>query len=288
MSRLPQYARPRRLDEALALLEMLGSGTQVIAGGLELMPVMNHGRLLPTALVDINGLAELRGIRLDGDRLAIGALTVHRDLQQDPLVREHAPLLAEAASQIGGGWQVHNRGTIGGNLVSVHPLYDLLTPLLALEARIGIATRQGPVELTVPELLAGTSHGLGTESLVVRVLVPVAGTTRGRAYAKLKQVAGAYGSANAAAVVELGAERRLARVRLAIGAAQAKPVDVSAALESWGGRAADGAFLADVERAASASIRDALSDQQGDAAWRRAMAGVIARRAVATAIGSLQ
>jgi carbon-monoxide dehydrogenase medium subunit len=288
MSRLPQYARPRRLDEALALLEMLGSGTQVIAGGLELMPVMNHGRLLPTALVDINGLAELRGIRLDGDRLSIGALTVHRDLQQDPLVREHAPLLAEAAAQIGGGWQVHNRGTVGGNLVAVHPLYDLLTPLLALEARVEIARRAGPAELSIPELLSGTNLGLGTESLLVRVLVPRTGAAVGRAYAKLKQVTGAYGSANAAAVVELGPAGRLGRVRLAVGAAQARPVDVSAALESWGGRTADAAFLADVERAASASVREPLSDQQGDAAWRRAMAGIMARRAVATAMGSHQ
>jgi CO/xanthine dehydrogenase FAD-binding subunit len=118
--------------------------------------------------------------------------------------------------------------------------------------------------------------------------VPCAGIALGRSYTKLKQVAGAYGSANAAAVIELDAGRRLGRVRLAIGAAQARPVDVSAALESWGGRAADGAFLADVERAAAASVRDPLSDQQGDAAWRRAMAGVVARRAVQAAIGSLQ
>ena len=106
MSLRVQYARPRSLDQAAELLGGLTSGAVIIAGGQELMPHLNYGRLAPSVLVDISNLSELRGIQATDSGVAIGALCVHRDIQHDALVSERAPLLAFAASQVGGGWQV--------------------------------------------------------------------------------------------------------------------------------------------------------------------------------------
>ncbi|NNL99599.1 MAG: xanthine dehydrogenase family protein subunit M, partial [Gammaproteobacteria bacterium] len=114
MSRHAMYARPRNLEQAAALLGALDTGAMLIAGGQELMPYINYGQMEPSVLVDISGLKELNGISLEPDgALAIGALSVHSEIARDPGVLAAAPLLAHAVTLVGGGRQVHNRGTIG-------------------------------------------------------------------------------------------------------------------------------------------------------------------------------
>lgn len=283
MSLHPQYARPRSVAQTVALLDGLGAGAMVIAGGQELMPHVNHGRLMPTVYVDIGALPELRGIRDDGDTVSIGALTVHRDLQRDSLVQRSLPILSAAAAQVGGGWQVHNRGTVGGNLVSMHPLYDLSSPLLALGAEAEVLSAALTRRLSLAALMQETKHGLGTTSLLSRLIVKPIQPGVGWSYQKLKITDGAYGSANAAALVSMDGPR-IGSLRVVIGATQERPVDASAALGGVVGRAWDDSAAREVEDICSALVTQPLDDQQGDAAWRRAMAGVVARRAIAAAV----
>ncbi|MCZ8131154.1 MAG: FAD binding domain-containing protein [Steroidobacteraceae bacterium] len=283
MSLHPQYARPRSAAQAVALLDGLGAGAMVIAGGQELMPHVNYGRLMPAVYVDIGGLPELRGIAEADGAVAIGALTVHRDVQSSELVRAKLPLLAWAAGQVGGGWQVHNRGTIGGNLVSMHPLYDIVPPLLALGAEVEILSTAGTRRVALSGLIAETSHGLGTTTLLTRVLVRPTSPSTGWSYQKLKITEGSYGSANAAAVVALDGNRVTA-ARLVMGAVAERPIDASAALKGLLGRPFDARAAAEAEAACAALVVQPMDDQQGDAGWRRAMAGVVARRALAQAV----
>lgn len=283
MSLHPQYARPRDIASATALLDSLRSGATIIAGGQELMPHVNYGRLMPSIFVDISGIASLRGIARDGDSIAIGALTVHREIQKDPLVREHLPLLAYAAAQVGGGRQVHNRGTIGGNIVSMHPLYDIVPPLVALGASVEIHNAAGARSVPLADLLRETSHGLGAQSILAKVFVPVMAPGARWAYEKLKATEGAYGSANAACVVQVDGAN-IAAISLVIGGVSEKLNDASPAVKSLVGRAWSARLGEEVERSVSALVAEPLSDQQGDGAWRRAMAGIVARRALASAI----
>jgi CO/xanthine dehydrogenase FAD-binding subunit len=255
----------------------------VIAGGQELMPHVNHGRLMPAVYVDIGALGELRGIGTDGEAISIGALTVHRELQRDPLVQRTLPLLAHAAAQVGGGWQVQNRGTVGGNLISMHPLYDLCSPLLALGAEVETVSASATRRVSLATLLQETKHGLGTTSLLRRLLVKPIAPATGWSYQKLKITEGAYGSANAAAIVAVDGAR-ITALRLVIGAVQERPIDASAALRGLVGQAWDEKAAREAENACSALVVQPLDDQQGDASWRRAMAGVLARRAVAAAV----
>lgn len=283
MSLHPQYARPRSAAQAVELLHGLGAGAMVIAGGQELMPHVNYGRLMPAVYVDINALTELQGIHEEDGVLSIGALIPHRVLQRDPLVCRLAPLLAFAATQVGGGWQVHNRGTIGGNLVSMHPLYDIAPPLLALGAEVEIHGPDGKRRASLATVMAETSHGLGTQALLTRVLVRGATPGAGWAYEKLKITEGSYGSANAAAVVAVDGGR-LTAARVIIGAVSERPIDASVALKPLLGVTFDERAAAEIESSCAALVSQPMSDQQGDAVWRRAMAGVVARRALEKAI----
>ncbi len=285
MSLYPSFARPRTLADAATLLASLASGGVVIAGGQELMPSINQGVLAPEVYVDIGGLAELRGITETPEgRVGIGALTVHRELQTDPRVRAQLPLLAHAATRAGGGRQVHNRGTIGGNLVAQHPLYDIAPPLLALEAEVEWVKGRETVRQPLAAMLADSRHGLGSEAILTRVLVVPMADGLGWAYEKLKASGGAYGSANAAALVKLK-EGRVAAVRLVVGAVADRLIDASeAAAALLVGRRFDAEAGAALAGAVSALVAAPLSDAQGPGPWRQAMAGVVAQRALAAAV----
>jgi carbon-monoxide dehydrogenase medium subunit len=287
MSLYPSFARPRSLAQAAELIAGLSTGTVLIAGGQEIMPSVNRGILRPDVYVDIGSLQELQGIAIDADTgmLAIGALTVHRELQRDALVQEHAPLLALAAGKAGGGRQVHNRGTIGGNLVAMHPLYDLAPVLLVLGAELEMIRDGALQRAPLAQVIKDTGHGLGSESILVRVLLPTMAPASGYAYEKLKMAGGAYGSANAAAVLKL-ADGKITDLQLVIGAVAEQLVEASDAAAFLVGQVWCAEAAERLKTAVSELITEPLSDQQGNGEWRRAMAGVMAARACAAAVGA--
>ncbi|MCS6946572.1 MAG: FAD binding domain-containing protein [Steroidobacteraceae bacterium] len=280
-----QFARPRNLEQAVALLENLGAGTVLIAGGQEIMPHVNYGRLRPAVFVDINALPELAGIGTERDVVRIGALTVHRQLQRDPIITQSLPLLASAAAQIGGGWQVHNRGTVGGNIAALHPLYDIIPPLMALEAEVEIASTAGVSRVPLGTLVHESARVLGAAGVLTGVLVKPQRLSDGWSYQKLKMVEGSYGSANAAAIVALDSARRIVDLRVVIGAVSERPLDVSEPLRHLAlGRSYDERLAGEVEQTCRSLVTQPLADQQGGAEYRVGMAGVMARRAVETAL----
>lgn len=284
MSLYPAFARPSDLGQAAEIMTGLSTGAMIIAGGQELMPSINYGTLMPEVYIDIGQIAVLKGISKENGSIQIGAATVHRDVQDSEIIQSKLPLLSFAAAQIGGGMQVHNRGTIGGNIVSMHPLYDILPSLLVLSAEVDILTSDGETRIALANLMKDTSYGLGSESLLVRVLLNPMTPGAGWSYEKLQITAGGYGSANAAAIVTLDGDK-ITSLRVVVGAVSALPIDVSDALSGCRGQTWSKYFAEEIEAKVSAEIADPLSDHQGDGEWRRAMAGVMARRAVETAIG---
>lgn len=280
------YARPRDLEQASQLLASLSSGAVLIAGGQEIMPFINYGVMMPDVYVDIGGIKALKGVNVNDDEVSIGALTVHRDIQSTEDIVERLPLLAYAAQQIGGGWQVHNRGTIGGNIVSMHPLYDIAPALLALDADVELLSDKGLQRMSLLQLQNDSSHGLGSSSILTKILVKTMLPKVLWGYYKLKNSAGAYGSANAAAVIQMDGEK-IKSIRIVIGAVSETSVVISKALDGYLG----GAYTLEIGRAIEKVCIDAidepLSDQQGDGVWRKAMAGIAARRATEMALSNL-
>src|ERR671939_1791555 len=142
-----EYARPTSIDEALQAIADGGDDVKVLAGGQSLIPVMRLRLAAPTTVVDLGRIPELRGVRDDGDAIVIGAMTTHSDVLADPLVRQHAPLIAEATETVADR-QVRHRGTFGGALAHADPAGDLPAVALALDAEMVIAGPNG--RRTVP------------------------------------------------------------------------------------------------------------------------------------------
>ena len=141
------YARPTTIDEALQAVASGGEDVKILAGGQSLIPVMRLRLAAPETVVDLTKVAELRGVRDDGDAIVIGAMTTHSDVLSDPLIAQYAPLIAEATETVADR-QVRHRGTFGGALAHADPAGDLPAVALALDAEFVIAGPGG--RRTVP------------------------------------------------------------------------------------------------------------------------------------------
>jgi carbon-monoxide dehydrogenase medium subunit len=272
------YYRATSLPDALRLLGA-HSGAKVLAGGHSLVPMMKLRLAMPSAVVDIGRIPELKGIRRDGDTIRIGALTTHAELESSELLRSQCPLVAEAAATIADP-QVRNRGTIGGNLAHADPASDLPAVVLALDGAITLAGASGErrvdakpffVDLLTTDIRAG--------EIVTRIDVGVIGPRAGSAYLKFEHPASGYAVCAAAAVVHLGSDGRCRAARLCLNGVTATPLDaagVSAALV--GSTLDDGAIDAAV--AGKLAVRDPLGDALFSGDYRASLARTFARRAL--------
>src|ERR1700690_138573 len=143
------YVRPGSVDEAIRALAEGGDDAKVIAGGQSLMPLLRLRLAYPDLLVDVGGIDELRGVRDPGDALVIGARTTHYQLVHDPLVAEHAGLLAETTRTVADP-AVRHRGTLGGALAHGDPAGHLPAVVLALDATMIAHGPNGQREIPAP------------------------------------------------------------------------------------------------------------------------------------------
>jgi CO/xanthine dehydrogenase FAD-binding subunit len=282
--RWQQYQVASSLAEAVAALAAGPEQARVVAGGTDLMVQIERGRLLvaPPLLVDVTHLEELRGIAVDGDRLSIGAATTMTALMESPLVRRHAPALAEGAAAAA-SWQIRDVATVGGNLVNASPAADTATPLVALDAAVEIAGVGGSRQVSATSLAQGPGRTcLEPGEVVTRILVPLLGQGEGQAFFKLgRRQALSISVVNAAACVRVEGTAILA-ARLALGAVAPVVVVGRAASESLLGVTPDSRDWSALETALSSEV-EPISDIRAGADYRRSMAGVYGRRALETA-----
>ncbi|MCZ7662909.1 MAG: FAD binding domain-containing protein [Thermoleophilia bacterium] len=224
------YTRATSIDEALSLLDRHGSKAQLLAGGTDVVVGLREGRLAARVLVGIEALEGLREIRVDGGDLEIGAGVTFTTLAGDPLVRELAPALAEAASLVGSP-QVRNRGTLGGNLGTASPAGDTFAPLLAHEARVSLLSRDSRRTLSIDKYLTyRQATCVERQNLIDRVLVPIPREAAFRSvFVRLgRRNALAVSRMNLALLVAFEAERPV-RARMVLGAVGLVPVLVDGA-----------------------------------------------------------
>ncbi|OXM69956.1 FAD binding domain-containing protein [Amycolatopsis vastitatis] len=149
-----EYLRVSTVDEAVARLASLGDDAKVLAGGHSLLPLMKLRLAAPEYLVDIGPVDELRYVRMDGAEVAIGALSRYSDLARDPVLLEHAPLLAHVSASVGDR-QVRHRGTIGGSLVHADSAADLPAAVLASDAVLVARGPSGSRRIPASEFFLG-------------------------------------------------------------------------------------------------------------------------------------
>ncbi len=198
-----EYYAPTSVSEALNLLAQ-HSDSKILAGGHSLLPLMKLRLAQPAALIDIGNIDDLRGIKDAGDKISIGALTTHHQVETSRILRDDCPLLPEVAAHIG-DMQVRNRGTIGGSLAHADPAADYPAALLALDAAIEAQGAGGTRTINVSDLFTGLLQtSLNANEIVTRILVPkTGGKGIGVAYAKFPHPASRYAIAGVAVWVNI-------------------------------------------------------------------------------------
>lgn len=259
-------------------------GAKLLAGGHSLIPLLKLRLAAPEALIDIGRVPELKGITISGNSVRMGALTTHAQLAASQDVRKAAPALAEAAGLVGDP-AVRNRGTIGGNIAHADPASDLPTVLVALDASVTAAGPRGERTIRASEFFTGMmTTALADDEIVVAITVPAASQGEGSAYVKFAHPASRYAVVGAAAAVTI--ENGTCRtVRVAVGGLIPHARRAPSVEQELTGQSVTPETLA---RAAARVADDLGRDVSGDifasAEYRRAVAPVYVRRALAAAI----
>ncbi len=278
------YHRPATLDEALALLAEHGGEAKPLAGGQSLIPAMNFRLARPAVLVDLNRVAELGYVRAGRDGLQIGAMTRQRAVERSDAVRSVAPLLAEAMPFIAHP-QIRNRGTVGGSLAHADPAAELPAVMLALEARFRARGPQGERWIPAGEFFTGILEtALGPDELLLEVVVPKSPARTGYAFAELARRRGDYALVGVAARVTLDRRGRCQAARITLFSVGDGPVLAAAAAAMLDGQEPSPEAMRAAADAAAQRDIDPPSDIHASAAYRRRLAAVLTRRALARAV----
>lgn len=276
-----EYTAPADLGEAVRAYAAGGEDAKVLAGGQSLLPLLRLRLAFPTLVVDLGKVTELRGVREDGDQLIIGAMTTHDEVIRDPLVGEHAPLLAEATRKVADP-AVRHRGTFGGSLAHADPAGDLPAVAVALDAELVVAGVEG--QRTVPAAEFFRDYlvtALQPGEVLAEVRLPKLGAGWGVRYEKFQRVAQAWAIVGVAAAVRRG-NGTIAEARVGLTNMGSTPVRATAVEQALAGaEATEAAVRAAAEHAADGTSPP--SDQNGQADYRTHLAGVLTRRAVASA-----
>jgi len=260
-----EYERAGSVDEAVSLLGR-DEDAKLLAGGHSLIPLMRLRFTRPSLLVDIGRLDDLRYVREDGDRIAIGALTRHADLVRDPLLARRCALIGEAAATIGDP-QVRHRGTIGGSIAHGDPASDLATIVLTLDAELVAHGPGGERTIPAAAFFAGMFEtALARQEVLTEIRVPKvpAGT-----YLKVERRAQDW------ATVGVAAARVDGRVQVGLTSMGATPLRARSVEEALAGGASPAEAAA---HAADGTMPP--SDVIGSAEYRAHLAEVLVRRAL--------
>jgi carbon-monoxide dehydrogenase medium subunit len=276
-----EYHRPADLSEAVALLGQLDSEARVIAGGHSLIPMMKLRLATPTHLIDLAGVAELKGVRLEGSEIVIGAMTTQHEIIGNALLAQHAPILRETAEVIADP-QVRYVGTIGGNVANGDPGNDMPALMMTLGATYVLRGASGERRVAAREYYLSpyeTAAEPGEVLAAVRVPLPPAG--HGWAYEKLKRKVGDYATA-AAAVILTVSGGAIATCAISLTNVAGTALFAADAAASVIGTTLDKPTLARAAAAATA-IAEPAADGRGSAEYRAKMAGVMTARALTRA-----
>ncbi|MGE0555654.1 MAG: xanthine dehydrogenase family protein subunit M [Gemmatimonadales bacterium] len=275
-----EYERASSLREVMNALAK-DDGTKLIAGGHSLLPMLRFRLAQPAKLLDIGGVQELKGIDATGRKTKIGSLVTYRELIESAEIAQRFPIIIEAALGIG-DLQVRNLGTVGGGIAHADPASDMPALMLALSADLTLRSKGGKRSVPANEFFQGPfATAMRPDEVLAEIVLPPLPKGAGAAYVSIEQQASGYAMAGAAAVVTRSRKTVKTAVVALTGVSDcAYLADVSGVV----GTHADQAAL----EAATARVtagRDVNNDIHASSEYRAHLAGVVARRAIATAYG---
>lgn len=264
------YVRAESADHALELLAEHGDEAKLLAGGHSLLPLMKLRLATPAVLVDVGRLRDLSYVVDQGDHIAIGALTRHRDVETSPVLAEHVPLLACTAGHVGDP-QVRHRGTIGGSLAHGDPASDLPAAVLALGGTLVARGPGGTREIAVDDFFAGfLETALAPDELLTEIRVPKV-TGAGWSFQKFNRRAQDWAIVGVAAVHDpAGIGTRVGLVNMDSRPVRAAGTEAAVVAGSGAAEAA----------AVAADGLEPPADLSASVEYRRHLATVLVRRAL--------
>lgn len=278
-----EYVDPTRTEEALNLLKDYGEEAKILAGGQSLVPLLNFRLARPRYLIDLNRISELARIGEWDGGLTIGAMTRQRAVEKSEIVRAKSPLLHDTVPFIG-HFQIRNRGTVGGSLAHADPAGELPAATLALGAHLVVRRADRERILRPEEFFVGyLTTALASDELLVEIRIPPPPPRTGHAFLEVSRRHGDFALVGVAVLVTLDEDDVCTQATLAFAGAGPIPCRVPEAERLLVGSKPDQAVLEAVERTVGTRLSPD-SDIHASAEYRKAVAGVLARRGLARAV----
>jgi carbon-monoxide dehydrogenase medium subunit len=273
------YACPATLPDAVQLLASRDGDAKAIAGGQSLMPMLAFRLAQPSLLVDLRKLAELRGIRISEQGVALGAMVRWRDIEDDARLERAHPLLKAAVAHVA-HYQIRNRGTVGGSLAHADPAAELPGIAITCDAEIAVVGKSGGRVIQAADFFQGAlTTALAPDEIIVEVRLPPWPVGRRWGFEEFARRRGDFAMAAAAVFFDPDAGGQARNAHVGVIGVGDRPLRLGAVEELINGRPVDDATIAQAEAAASAAV-DPQDDIHASAAYRRALTGTMVERAL--------
>ena len=267
------YHRPASLAEAFELLAEYGDAAKVIAGGTDVVPQLKYEKIAPNHLVTLMKISGLSDINEDNDGLNIGACARLCDVKQACARGPRYAALQDALRSIG-KVQVMNMGTLGGNLCTASPAADSVPPLLVLNGRVTLASRDGSRTLGIEDFITGPyAAAMAAAEIMTEIHIPPGQEHQGSAFLKIARVSADISKLSCAVALQRDADRCVS-CRIALGAVAPVPLLIQRAEELLGGKKMEATLLDEAAASVSAEIRP-ISDVRSTESYRQQVAAVI-------------
>jgi len=276
------YHSPRSLDEALSLLQQHAGDAKILAGGQSLIPAMRFRLAMPSILIDINRLDDLRYVEERGDHLAIGAMTLEHSLEDAAVVRSSYPLLHDTAVVIADPL-VRNMATVGGNIAHADPANDHPATMLAYNATVVAKGPKGERTIAIDDFFTGLfENAMGEDEILTEIRIPKPGANSGGAYTKFERKVGDYAISAAAVQLRLDGET-VAAARIGLTNVSAVPMRAKGAEAELVGKSISDAVIEAAGKAAAAEC-DPSPDLRGGVDYKRDITRVMVKRSIQQAV----
>lgn len=276
-----QYHRPRSIDETLGLLKKFGDEGKILAGGQSLMPLMNFRLAQPAHLIDINFIDGLAYVRSEQGMIKIGCMARQARVLDDGLIRQRCPLLAEALAHVGYE-QIRNRGTLCGSLAHADPAAELPAVLLALDGALTVVSVTAKREIAARDFFQSyLTTALASDEMILEATIPEMPLQAGWSFTEFARRFGDFAIVGVAVLLVLEGDQ-IADARIALTGIGDKPWRERKLEEKIIGKKGDRGLFTEVAEEIAASIEPG-SDIHASVAYRRSLAEVLTRRALAEA-----
>ena len=276
--------QPTSLQEASRLIKENGPGGRFLAGGTDLVIAMKEKGLLPKYIVDLKRVPGLVGIRENNDdSITIGALTTMYAIETSPVIRRKYPFLAQSAAEVG-SIQIRNRATVGGNMANATPSADVAPALIALNATAKIAGASSQKTVLLEEFFRGPGLTImDADEILTEITIPKTAPQLVGEYIKFSprdMMDLAY--VGIAVAYNLGSDKKCNGVRIVLGAVAPTPIRAKNSEALLEGKVLTEELAAKVGDAAARESKP-ISDVRSSADYRRAMVGIMTKRAILNA-----